>query len=106
MVWKLLIIRVLYDFSSDEEEFDKLQVMSDFRNTLKQILIAPAVLLIKFYQICISPFTPPSCRFTPTCSQYALEAFRKHGPFKGLYLTVRRLLRCHPWGGSGYDPVP
>lgn len=106
MVCKLLIIRVLYDFSSDEEEFDKLQVMSDFRNTLKQILIFPAVLLIKFYQICISPFTPPSCRFTPTCSQYALEAFRKHGPFKGLYLTVRRLLRCHPWGGSGYDPVP
>ena len=97
---------MLCKFSSDEEKFDKLQVMSDFRNTLKQILIFPAVLLIKFYQICISPFTPPSCRFTPTCSQYALEAFRKHGPFKGLYLTVRRLLRCHPWGGSGYDPVP
>ena len=74
--------------------------------TLKNILIAPAVLLIKFYQVCISPFTPPSCRFTPTCSQYALEAFRKHGPFKGLYLSVRRILRCHPWGGSGYDPVP
>ena len=74
--------------------------------TLKKILIAPFVLLIKFYQLCISPFTPPTCRFTPTCSQYALEAFRKHGAFKGLYLTVRRLLRCHPWGGSGYDPVP
>ena len=74
--------------------------------TLKKILIAPFVLLIKFYQLCISPFTPPTCRFTPTCSQYALEAFPKHGPFKGLYLTVRRILRCHPWGGSGYDPVP
>ncbi len=80
--------------------------MSKFYSTVKKILIAPFVLLIKFYQICISPFTPPSCRFTPTCSQYALEAFRKHGPIKGLYLTVRRLLRCHPWGGKGYDPVP
>lgn len=61
---------------------------------------------IHFYRACISPMLPPSCRFTPTCSQYALEALRKHGPFKGLWLTVKRLLRCHPWGGSGYDPVP
>lgn len=61
---------------------------------------------IVFYQTCISPFTPPSCRFTPTCSEYAKQAIRKHGPLKGLYLAVRRLLRCHPWGGSGYDPVP
>ena len=75
-------------------------------NWLKQVLIFPFVLLIKFYQACISPFTPPACRFTPTCSQYALAAFRKYGPFKGLYLAVRRILRCHPWGGSGYDPVP
>jgi hypothetical protein len=80
--------------------------MSKFGSTVKAILSAPFVLLIKFYQLCISPFTPPSCRFTPTCSQYALEAFRKHGPLKGLYLSVRRILRCHPWGGSGFDPVP
>ncbi len=80
--------------------------MAPFKEILKKILIFPAVVLIKFYQICISPLKPPTCRFTPTCSQYALEAFRKHGPIKGLYLTVRRLLRCHPWGGSGYDPVP
>lgn len=53
-----------------------------------------------------SPLTPPSCRFTPTCSAYAVEAIKKHGPVKGLYLAVRRILRCHPWGGSGYDPVP
>jgi hypothetical protein len=80
--------------------------MSKFHSTLKSILIFPFVLLIKFYQLCISPLTPPSCRFTPTCSQYGLEAFKKHGPIKGLYLTIRRILRCHPWGGSGYDPVP
>ena len=61
---------------------------------------------IRFYQRYISPLTPPSCRFTPTCSVYALEALRKHGPWKGTWLAVRRLLRCHPWGGHGYDPVP
>ena len=74
--------------------------------TLKKILIFPAVLLIKFYKVCISPYKPPSCRFTPTCSEYALQAFRKHGPFKGLGLAIWRILRCNPWGGSGYDPVP
>ena len=79
---------------------------SRFKKTLRQILIFPFVVLIKFYQLCISPLKPPTCRVTPTCSQYALEAFRKYGPFKGLYLAVRRILRCHPWGGSGYDPVP
>ncbi len=73
---------------------------------IRKILAAPFILLIKFYQLCISPFTPPSCRFTPTCSQYALEAFRKYGPVKGFLLSLKRILRCHPWGGSGYDPVP
>lgn len=76
------------------------------KETLRKILIFPLVVLIKFYQLCISPFTPPSCRFTPTCSQYALEALRRYGPFKGGWLALRRILRCHPWGGSGYDPVP
>ena len=76
------------------------------KETLRRILIFPLVVLIKFYQLCISPFTPPSCRFTPTCSQYALEALRRYGPFKGGWLALRRILRCHPWGGSGYDPVP
>lgn len=74
--------------------------------TLRKVLIAPAVLLIKFYQKCISPYLPSSCRYTPTCSQYALEAFRKYGPLKGFWLAFKRILRCHPWGGSGYDPVP
>lgn len=72
------------------------------RRLLISLLIAP----IRFYQRYISPLTPPMCRFTPTCSQYAIEAIRKHGPVKGLCLALRRLLRCHPWGGSGYDPVP
>lgn len=72
------------------------------RRLLSELLILP----IRFYQGAISPHLGPSCRFTPTCSQYAVEALRRHGPFKGSWLTLRRLLRCHPWGGSGYDPVP
>ena len=77
-----------------------------FAEIVRKVAIFPFIVLITFYRKCISPYTPPACRFTPTCSEYALQAFRKWGPFKGLYLTVRRLLRCHPWGGSGYDPVP
>ena len=75
-------------------------------SSCKRMAAWPLILLVRFYQLCISPLTPPSCRYTPTCSQYALEALRKHGPIKGLWLTLKRLLRCHPWGGSGYDPVP
>lgn len=69
---------------------------------LSWLLILP----ILFYRQFISPFTPPSCRFTPTCSEYARQAILKHGPFKGLALAAWRILRCNPWGGSGYDPVP
>ena len=69
---------------------------------LTQILLIP----IYFYRMVISPMLPPRCRFTPTCSQYAVEALKKHGPFKGLWLSIKRIGRCHPWGGSGYDPVP
>ena len=64
------------------------------------------ILPIRFYQKYISPLTPATYRFTPTCSHYAIQAIRKHGPFKGLALAVWRILRCNPWGGSGYDPVP
>ncbi len=80
--------------------------MSTFLAQVRAVLVAVLVAPILFYRRYVSPLTPPACRFTPTCSQYALEALRKHGPFKGLYLAVRRILRCHPWGGSGYDPVP
>lgn len=74
--------------------------------TIKKVFSFVFLALIRFYQVAISPLKPPSCRFTPTCSQYAIEAIKKYGPFKGLYLAIRRILRCHPWGGSGYDPVP
>ena len=76
--------------------------MKAFSDLLVALLVAP----IRFYRAFISPLTPPSCRFTPTCSQYAIEALRKHGPFRGLALAVWRILRCNPWGGSGYHPVP
>ena len=69
---------------------------------LAELLIIP----IQFYRKFISPLMPPSCRYTPTCSEYAVEALRKYGPFKGGWLALRRLLSCHPWGGHGYDPVP
>jgi len=66
------------------------------------ILLVP----VYFYKYAISPLTPASCRHVPTCSQYAVEAIKVHGPFKGLWLTVRRISHCHPWGTHGYDPVP
>ncbi|MBE6205242.1 MAG: membrane protein insertion efficiency factor YidD [Alistipes sp.] len=79
---------------------------SKSRKLCKWLFTLPLLALVKFYQYCISPLTPPSCRYVPTCSQYAVEALRKYGPIKGCWLTLKRLSRCHPWGGSGYDPVP
>ena len=70
------------------------------------VLVSPFILLIKFYQYAISPLLGSNCRYTPTCSQYGLEAFKKHGLFKGFYLTAKRIISCNPWGGKGYDPVP
>ncbi|PWJ36138.1 membrane protein insertion efficiency factor YidD [Sediminitomix flava] len=64
------------------------------------------IFLVRFYQQGISPYTPASCRYSPTCSQYMIEAIKKHGPVKGLKLGLKRIGKCHPWGGSGYDPVP
>ena len=69
---------------------------------LNYFLIVP----IKLYQIRLSPLIGPSCRFTPTCSNYAIEAINKHGPFKGFWLAIKRISKCHPWGDSGHDPVP
>ena len=69
---------------------------------LRYILIGS----VKFYKLFISPIIPNSCRYTPTCSSYAIEAIQKHGPLKGGWLALKRILRCNPWGGSGYDPVP
>lgn len=69
---------------------------------VKRILLAP----IWFYQHAISPYTPSACRYTPTCSEYMRQAIIKHGPLRGLWLGIKRICRCHPWGGSGYDPVP
>ncbi|EZH72749.1 hypothetical protein ATO12_21690 [Aquimarina atlantica] len=73
---------------------------------MKQILIFPFVVLVKLYQNLISPLTPATCRYHPTCSHYTLEALQKHGLFKGGMLSIKRIFSCHPWGGSGYDPVP
>ena len=61
--------------------------------------------IILLYQKLISPLTNASCRYTPTCSQYALDSIKKHGPYRGLKFAIKRVFRCHPWGGSGYDPI-
>lgn len=74
---------------------------------LKKILIFPFILLIRIYKYTLSPMLGEGkCRYQPSCSTYAIEALQKHGLFKGGYLAVKRILSCHPWGGSGYDPVP
>jgi putative membrane protein insertion efficiency factor len=81
----------------------------DFIKTYKSLLkliTFPFIVLIKIYQLLISPLFPSSCRYTPTCSHYTLEALKKYGLFKGGWLGIKRISRCHPWGGSGYDPVP
>lgn len=73
---------------------------------IKRIINAIFIGLIKFYRYVISPHTQRSCRHIPSCSEYAVEALRVHGPFYGLYLTIIRVLKCNPWGTTGYDPVP
>jgi len=76
--------------------------MGIFLKIISSILLG----FVRLYQMVISPWLPNACRYTPTCSQYALEAIQKHGPLKGTWLAMKRISSCHPWGGSGYDPVP
>ncbi|WP_395625426.1 membrane protein insertion efficiency factor YidD [Daejeonella sp.] len=76
------------------------------RKFINRVFSALFLVLIKIYQYLISPILGQSCRFTPSCSQYGLEAIHKHGPFKGAWLTLKRIARCHPWGSHGHDPVP
>jgi putative membrane protein insertion efficiency factor len=71
-----------------------------------KLLAYPVAIIIRGYQLFISPALPSSCRYIPTCSEYAIEALRKYGLFKGGWLAIKRVSRCHPWGGSGHDPVP
>jgi hypothetical protein len=78
----------------------------DLIRVLLRILGIPLIALIRIYQWGISPLLGPRCRFTPSCSHYAVEALQKHGLIKGLWLAIRRIARCHPWGGHGVDPVP
>ncbi len=73
---------------------------------MKRLLSKFFILLVRIYQWTISPLLGANCRYSPTCSAYAVEALEIHGPFKGSYLAIKRILSCHPWGGYGYDPVP
>jgi len=72
---------------------------------LSKIFRQLAILLIRFYQLCISPLFPSKCRYVPTCSEYTRVAIMKYGIMRGSYMGAKRIGRCHPWGGSGYDPV-
>jgi putative membrane protein insertion efficiency factor len=80
--------------------------LSSYLNRIKRLPLALLILLVKFYQLFISPMIGPQCRFTPTCSEYAVEALRMHGVLKGVWLTIKRLSRCHPMHPGGLDPVP
>ena len=71
-----------------------------------RLLAWPFIGLVHLYRVVLSPLLPGACRYTPTCSEYGLEALRTHGAFRGGYLTLKRILSCHPWGGHGHDPVP
>ena len=73
---------------------------------ITQIIAIPFIWIVRFYQVAISPYTPATCRYTPTCSHYTIEALQKHGILRGGWLALKRIFSCNPWGGQGYDPVP
>ncbi|MDD2560215.1 MAG: membrane protein insertion efficiency factor YidD [Bacteroidales bacterium] len=73
---------------------------------MRKLVIFLVLLPLRFYRLFISPLFPSSCRYTPTCSEYAMQAVQKHGPIKGAWLAIKRIVSCNPWGGHGYDPVP
>ena len=73
---------------------------------MKKVIIFPFLAIIKFYQNFISPLLPSTCRYTPTCSEYAKQSLVKHGLIKGSFMSIKRIIKCNPWGGNGYDPVP
>ena len=73
---------------------------------LNKVITFPLVLLIRGYQLIVSPMLGSNCRFMPTCSEYAMESLKTYGLIKGAFLTVKRIGKCHPWGGHGYDPIP
>ena len=81
-------------------------MIDDQKLRFKNILIIPFILLVRFYQSAISPYTPSTCRYSPSCSNYTIEALKKRGLFVGGWLSLKRIFSCHPWGGKGYDPVP
>lgn len=83
-----------------------MQLLRYLFRAINRAFVLVFVLLIRFYQKAISPYLGSSCRYHPTCSSYSLQAFQKHGVLRGGYLATKRILSCHPWGGSGYDPVP
>ncbi len=80
--------------------------MLDNNRRMKKIIGGFFIIIIRIYQYTISPYFPASCRYSPSCSAYGIEALKKHGPFKGGWLAIKRIVSCNPWGGSGYDPVP
>ncbi|WP_291855761.1 membrane protein insertion efficiency factor YidD [Marinilabilia sp.] len=83
-----------------------MKILQNIYEAFKKVLVFILIIPVRIYQWVISPMIGPSCRYTPTCSVYSVQALKKHGPFKGLWLAIKRILSCNPWGGSGHDPVP